>query len=101
MPPRHHARDGGRVRTFLFALGGALLVAEGVPALDVESGCRAAAKMGDSLGLDTTLRQCLADEKSAHEELEKQWSQFTLGLTVPMSLLAIFVALEMVGCADM
>ena len=58
------------------ALGGALLVADGVPTLDVEAGCRAAAKMGDSLSLDESLRQCLSDEKSARSELEKQWSQF-------------------------
>ena len=32
--------------------------------------------MGDQLSLDTTLRQCLADERGAHNELEKQWSQF-------------------------
>jgi hypothetical protein len=64
----------------LLALGGTLLVADGVPALDVESGCRAAAKMGDSLSLDSSLRQCLADEKSARAELEKQWSQFSPAL---------------------
>jgi hypothetical protein len=63
----------------LLALGGALLVADGVPALDMESGCRAAAK-GDSLSLDSSLRQCLADEKSARAELEKQWSQFSPAL---------------------
>jgi hypothetical protein len=62
--------------TFLFALGGALLVADGVPTLDVEAGCRAAAKMGSSLSLDESLRQCLSDEKSARSELDKQWSQF-------------------------
>jgi hypothetical protein len=61
----------------VFALGGTLLVADGVPALNVEPGCRAAAKMGDSLSLDTSLRQCLADEKSARDELEKQWTQFS------------------------
>jgi len=60
----------------LFALGGALLVADGVPTLDIEAGCRAAAKMGDSLSLDESLRQCLSDERSAHNELDKQWSQF-------------------------
>ena len=60
----------------LFALAGVLLVADGVPSLDVEAGCRAAAKMGDSLSLDESLRQCLSDEKSARSELEKQWSQF-------------------------
>ena len=35
-----------------FALGGALLVADGVPTLNIETGCRAAAKMGDRLSLD-------------------------------------------------
>ncbi|HXL48552.1 MAG TPA: hypothetical protein VN975_07155 [Xanthobacteraceae bacterium] len=64
----------------LLALGGTLLVAEGVPALNVEPGCRAAAKMGDSLSLDTSLRQCLADEKSARDELEKEWTQFSPAL---------------------
>jgi hypothetical protein len=64
----------------LLALGGTLLVAEGVPALNVEPGCRAAAKMGDSLSLDTSLRQCLADEKTARDELEKQWTQFSPAL---------------------
>ena len=33
----------------LAALGGMLLIADGLPALNVEPGCRAAAKMGDSL----------------------------------------------------
>jgi hypothetical protein len=66
----------------LLALGGTLLltVADTVPSLNVESGCRAAAKMGDSLSLDTTLRQCLADEKGARDELEKQWTQFPAAL---------------------
>src|ERR1700716_1652043 len=62
----------------ILALGGTLLlvVADQVPSLNVEPACRAAAKMGDSLSLDTTLRQCLADEKSAHDQLEKDWTQF-------------------------
>jgi hypothetical protein len=60
----------------LFALGGALLVADGVPTLDIQPGCRAAAKMGDRLSLDESLRQCLSDEKSARSELERQWLQF-------------------------
>jgi len=64
----------------LVAAAGTLLIADGVPALNVEPGCRAAAKMGDSLSLDTSLRQCLADEKSARDELEKQWTQFSPGL---------------------
>jgi hypothetical protein len=64
------------------AIGAALLqaVADNVPTLNVEAGCRAAAKMGDSLSLDTTLRQCLADETSARDQLMKQWAQFSPAL---------------------
>ena len=60
----------------VLGLGGTLLlaVADKVPSLNVEPACRAAAKMGDSLSLDTTLRQCLADEKSARDQLEKEWT---------------------------
>lgn len=65
---------------FAFALGSALLIADHLPTLNVEPGCRAAAKMGDSLSLDTNLHQCLADEKSARDELEKQWVQFSPAL---------------------
>jgi hypothetical protein len=66
----------------VLALGGTLLlvVADSVPTLNVETSCRAAAKMGDSLNLDTTLRQCLADENGARDELEKQWTQFSPAL---------------------
>ena len=66
----------------VLGLGGTLLlaVADQVPSLNVEPACRAAAKMGDSLSLDTTLRQCLADEKSARDQLEKEWTQFAPAL---------------------
>ena len=66
----------------LLALAGTLLltVADKVPGLDVESSCRAAAKMGDRLSLDTSLRLCLADEKGAREELDREWTQFSPAL---------------------
>ena len=66
----------------VLGLGGTLLlaVADQVPTLNVEPACRAAAKMGDSLSLDTTLRQCLAVEKSARDQLEKEWTQFAPAL---------------------
>ena len=62
------------------ALGAGLLVVvvDKVPTLDVEPGCRAAAKMGDSL--DATLRQCMADETSARTELEQGWAQYSVAL---------------------
>src|SRR5262245_17247775 len=64
------------------ALGATLLhaVADTVPTLNVEPGCRAAAKMGDQLSLDATLHQCLADERGARSELQKQWAQFSPAL---------------------
>jgi hypothetical protein len=63
-----------------FALGATLLVAvaDRVPTLNVEPGCRAAAKMGDNL--NSSLQQCLADEKAAREQLEKEWTQFAPAL---------------------
>lgn len=77
-------REGERAQMFppalLLALGGTLLVADAVPTLDIEAGCRAAAKMGDRLSLDESLGRCLADENSARGELEKQWSQFSPAL---------------------
>lgn len=64
------------------ALGSTLVlaVADQVPTLNVEPGCRAAARMGDRLSLDTSLRQCLVDEKGAREELDNEWTQFSLAL---------------------
>lgn len=64
------------------ALAATLLhaAADTAPTLNVESGCRAAAKIGDQLSLDTTLHQCLADERGARNELEKQWAQFSPAL---------------------
>jgi hypothetical protein len=64
------------------ALGSTLVlaVADQVPTLDVERGCRAAARLGDRLNADTSLRQCLADEKGAREELDKEWTQFSPAL---------------------
>ena len=57
-----------------------LLVADQVPTLNVEPSCRAAARMSDRLSLDASLRRCLADEKGAREELEKEWTQFSPAL---------------------
>jgi hypothetical protein len=64
------------------ALGSALLLtaADQVPTLNVESGCRAAARMGDKLSLEASLRRCLADETGAREELEREWTHFAPAL---------------------
>jgi hypothetical protein len=82
-PPAAGAQQRRRQEVRMFpslsslALAATLLLAaaDKVPNLDVEPGCRAAAKMGDSV--DSALRQCLADEKGARDELEKEWAQFS------------------------
>ena len=63
-----------------FALYATLLlpVADGVPPLNVEPSCRAAAKMGDSM--DATIQSCLRDEREARAKLEKEWAQFPAGV---------------------
>ena len=80
----------------LLALGGALLVADGLPALNVEPGCRAAAKMGDSLSLDTSLQQCLADLAA-----ERHWMHIGLlesGQVAPQRSYAVRLRLKGVQC---
>ncbi|MGA7485569.1 MAG: hypothetical protein WBW74_01315 [Xanthobacteraceae bacterium] len=64
------------------ALSATLLhaVADSIPTLNVEPSCRAAARMGDQLSLDTSLRQCMADEANARAQLEKQWTRFSPAL---------------------
>jgi hypothetical protein len=65
-----------------FVFGAALLVAgaDQVPTLNIDASCRAAARIGDRLSLDASLRQCLADENSAREQLARQWTQFSSAL---------------------
>jgi hypothetical protein len=63
--------------TVVFMLGasGASADSTAIPKLNVEPGCRAAAKMGDSL--DARLQSCVNGEQTARKELEKRWSQFS------------------------
>jgi hypothetical protein len=50
-------------------------VADPVPTFNVEPSCRQAAS-GD-IGIKQDLSVCLEDEKSAREQLVKEWGQFT------------------------
>jgi hypothetical protein len=52
-----------------------IAVADPVPQFNVEPSCRQAAN-GD-IGIKQDLSVCLEDEKSARDQLEKEWSQFT------------------------
>ena len=52
----------------------ALPVADTVPSLNVEPGCRAVASMGDAL--DASLKRCIRDEDRARADLQKEWGQF-------------------------
>jgi hypothetical protein len=52
-----------------------IAVADPVPKFDVEPSCRSAAT-GD-IGIKQDLSSCLEDEKSARQELIKEWNGFT------------------------
>jgi hypothetical protein len=59
------------------ALGTSLITvaSSGVPTLKVESSCKAAGAAGMIVG--RTADSCLNDEKSAHEQLQKDWGSFS------------------------
>ena len=53
--------------------------ADGVPNINYEAGCRAAAAASASLGItaDTqSVAACMAEEKGARDQLVQQWTQF-------------------------
>ena len=52
-----------------------IAVADPVPTFNVEPSCRQAAS-GD-IGIKQDLSVCLEDEKSAREQLVKEWGEFT------------------------
>jgi hypothetical protein len=52
-----------------------VLVADRVPTFDVEPSCRAAVATAVAAGRD--MNSCLGDERSARDQLQKEWSQFT------------------------
>jgi hypothetical protein len=60
---------------FMLSAFGAAADSTAIPKLNVVPGCRAAAKMGDSL--DTRLQSCVNGEQAARKELEQKWSQFS------------------------
>jgi hypothetical protein len=53
--------------------------ADGVPNINYETGCRAAAAANASLGMtvdDQSVGGCMAEEKAARDKLAQQWTQF-------------------------
>jgi hypothetical protein len=59
----------------LFALPFIVNVAEGVPNINFEPGCRAA-RADDPGVLAQTVSACIAEERKARETLSQQWTQF-------------------------
>jgi hypothetical protein len=53
----------------------AFAVADSVPKLNVEPSCREAAS--GSIGIKQDMSVCLEDEKSARDQVAKEWSQFS------------------------
>jgi hypothetical protein len=50
-------------------------VANGIPTYNVEPACKAAAS--GSIGIKQDLAVCMEDEKSARDQLVKEWNQFS------------------------
>src|SRR5262245_44450906 len=53
--------------------------ADGVPNINYETGCRAAAAASASLGVtadNQSVGACMAEEKGARDQLVQQWTQF-------------------------
>ena len=53
--------------------------ADGVPNINYETGCRAAAAANASLGItvdNQSVGGCMAEEKQARDKLVQQWTQF-------------------------
>ena len=55
-----------------------MTVADGVPKFDIPSGCRVDSTQAFdlSVGLNETVKRCVADEQRALTKLQTQWSQF-------------------------
>ena len=60
----------------LAALTAAAFAADGPPKLDVESTCKLAQRAQVSISDNASLEGCLRSERSAHDELKKNWSKF-------------------------
>jgi hypothetical protein len=55
-----------------------MTVADGVPKFDIARGCRVDSTQAFdlSVGLNETVKRCVADEQQALTKLQTQWSQF-------------------------
>jgi hypothetical protein len=63
----------------VFAAQLVVVVADGVPDINYERGCRASAAADASLGIvvdDQSINACMAQEKNARDKLGQQWAQF-------------------------
>jgi hypothetical protein len=68
------------VQFSMIALGAQLVVAvvaDDVPSFDIARGCRVDSTQAFDLntGLNETVKKCVADERGAREQLQKQWPQ--------------------------
>ena len=55
-------------------------VADGVPNINYEKGCRASAAADANLAIvsdDQSVNACIAEEKAARDKLTQQWTQFS------------------------
>ncbi len=79
-----------------------VLVADRVPTLDVQPSCRAAVSTAVSVGRD--MNSCLGDERTAREQLVKEWSQFSAAERSECSQLSVLGGpasyVELLSCLE-
>ena len=66
------------IKFSMIALGTqlAMTVADGVPKFDVQKQCRADSVDTYDVGLNATIKICVADEQEALSKLQAQWTEF-------------------------
>ena len=52
-------------------------VADGVPTFDISRSCKLDLAATAGLSVDQSLKNCVRDEKRAHQKLVMQWSKFS------------------------
>jgi len=64
-----------------FFLGSQLVtaIADGVPTIDVQKTCRAAASVTSSVTTQRDVDICVSSEQKAREQMVKDWSQYAAG----------------------
>jgi hypothetical protein len=88
---------------FLFSSQFLIAVADRVPNIDVKKTCRSSATVTGTL-TQSDINACIEDEQSAHDQLVKEWTQFSgtvKGQCVQASNAYLPSYIEMLTCLEL